>query len=121
MGVMGKSFVVNEYQACAAGSASSFILGPIEIMQLDYFSVLCITSATLAVNYNIQLSPYKDYGYSTAGANWTATSCPAASGADAYVTNKIVDNHHAFLKIQASANSNTTVGDLRFVIHGVRR
>jgi hypothetical protein len=118
--VNGKSFVVTEHTACASTCATSYILGPIEIMHLDYFSVTCITSATQVVAYSVQLSPFKDYGYATAGANFTATSVPAASGADAIVSNKILDNHHAFLKIESSAANATTKGDVRFVIHGVR-
>lgn len=113
-------YTVINVTACNAGSNTTVIVPPMFIGNLKYFSVTCITSATLAVNYSIQLSPFEDEGFATAGANFTATSVPAASGADAVVSNKILDNHHAFLRIEASAVSNTTVGDLRFHIHGVR-
>jgi hypothetical protein len=114
------TFFVQEFSACGAGSATSIVVGPILVSHLRDFSVTCITSATLIVAYSIQLSPYANEGFATAGANWTATSVPAASGADAVVSNKITNNHHAFMRIEASAVSSVTRGDLRFVVHGVK-
>lgn len=115
-----ETYVSHEVSACAVGSAGGIIVGPMDISNYKYFSVTCITSATLAVAYSIQLSPYFSEGFATAGANFTATSVPAASGTDAVVSNKVLDNHHAWLRIEASAVSSTTKGDLRFVVHGVR-
>jgi len=117
---MSKAYSIISVDACAVGSAGGVIAGPIDISHFEHFSVTCITSATLAVAYSIQMSPFEDEGYATAGANFTATSCPAASGTDAVVSNKVVDNQHAWLQIQASALSATTKADVRFHIHGVR-
>jgi hypothetical protein len=113
-------YEVVSIDACNAGSNTTIIVKPTFVGNLESFSVTCITSATIAVNYSIQLSPFQDEGFATAGANYTATSVPAASGADQVVSNKILNNTHAYMRIEASANSNVAVADLRFHIHGIR-
>jgi hypothetical protein len=115
-----ETYSVVEISACNISTSSVIVVGPVAIDNLRYFSVACISCATQAVNYQIQLSPYYGEGFATAGANFTATSIAQASGADLVVSNKVSDNHHAWLRIQASAAGLSPKGDVRFVIHGVR-